>query len=94
MLPTCGLIDQVTAVFEVPVTVAVKVALWPPFKEALPGDNATPVVDVTTFDPGAGVEGLSSGFKVSETAADLVGSATLVAVITTTCCPLIELGAV
>ena len=39
IVPTCGLKDQVTAVFEVPLTVAVKVALWPPWSDALPGDK-------------------------------------------------------
>jgi hypothetical protein len=34
MVPTCGLKDHVTVVFEVPVTVGVKVALWPPLSDA------------------------------------------------------------
>jgi hypothetical protein len=41
IVPTGGLIDQVTAVFVVPVTVALNVAACPAFKLADPGDTPT-----------------------------------------------------
>ena len=39
IVPTFGVKDQVTAVVDVPLTVAVKVALWPPMSDAFPGDR-------------------------------------------------------
>ena len=39
MVPTWGFRDHVTAVFKVPLTAALKVALWPPWSDALPGDK-------------------------------------------------------
>jgi hypothetical protein len=74
MLPTCGLIDHVTVVFEVPLTVGVKVALLPPVSDTLPGDK----LRLT----GGGA--LAS--NVTDAVAVLVGSAALVAVTTMVCC--------
>ena len=39
IVPTWGLKDHVTAVFEVPLTKGVKVAVWPPVSDALPGET-------------------------------------------------------
>ena len=39
MVPTAGLRDHVTAVLAAPVTVEVKVALWPSPSNAVPGDR-------------------------------------------------------
>jgi hypothetical protein len=64
----------VTAVFEVPLTVGVNVALWPPVSDALVGDRVR-----FTVSGGAG------GCNITETDAVLVGSATLVAVTVTVC---------
>jgi hypothetical protein len=48
MLPTCGLNDHVTAVFPVPTTADVNVALWPSFNVTLAGDKLRPTgVSVT-----------------------------------------------
>ena len=43
MLPTLGLIDQVTAVFVVPVTVAVNCWVWPAVSVTLGGLTETPM---------------------------------------------------
>ena len=43
-MPSCGFTDHVTAVLVVPLTIAVKVALWPPLSDALPGDKLRPTV--------------------------------------------------
>jgi hypothetical protein len=75
MLPTCGLNDHVTAVFEVPLTVALKVALWPPSTDTLAGDRLILTVC------GGGV-----ATRVMEAAALLVVFAMLTAVTTTACC--------
>ena len=37
MLPTCGEMDQVTPVFELPLTVAVNCCCWPALRLAVPG---------------------------------------------------------
>jgi hypothetical protein len=71
IVPTCGLIDHVTALFEFPLTVAVKVALWPPWSDAFPGDTLR-----LTLEGGVAV-------SVTVAVAVLVGSATLDAVTVT-----------
>jgi hypothetical protein len=43
IVPTWGLKDHVTAVFEVPVTVGLKVALWPPVRDADDGPSVNPI---------------------------------------------------
>jgi hypothetical protein len=68
--------------FEFPLTVAVKVALWPPWSDALPGDKP-----MLTFEGGGGV-------RVTVAVAVLVGSATLDAVTVTVCWLDIVAGAV
>ena len=73
MVPTCGLKDHVTAVFELPVTAGRKVAFWPPMSDALPGDKLT----LTDPDP---VPGLLDGINSKGTDAVSRGSATLLAV--------------
>src|SRR5580658_779040 len=73
IVPTCGLKDHVTAVFELPVTAGRKVAFWPPMSDALPGDKLT----LTDPDP---VPGLLGGINSKGTDAVSSGSATLVAV--------------
>ncbi len=82
MLPTCGLIDHVTAVFEVPLTVGVKVALLPPVSDALLGDKLR----------------LTGGGALASNVTDavivLVGSAALVAITVTVCCEATLAGAV
>jgi hypothetical protein len=40
IVPTAGVRDHVTAVFVVPLMVDANVALWPPVRDVLPGDNA------------------------------------------------------
>jgi hypothetical protein len=82
IVPTGGLKDQVTALFEFPLTVAVKVALWPPWSDALPGDNP-----MLTAEVGVAV-------RVTVAVAVLVGLATLDAVIVTVCRLEIVAGAV
>jgi hypothetical protein len=78
MLPTAGFSDQVTAVFEVPVTAAVNVWVCEGVRVTLPGVNAT----------------LTGGASATLALADLVESATLVAVAVTVCALVIEPGAV
>jgi hypothetical protein len=73
MLPTCGLKDHVTPLFEFPTTFAVKVALWPPWSDASAGDTLR-----VTADGGVAI-------RVTAAVAILVGSATLDAVIVTVC---------
>ena len=72
-VPTCGLTDHVTPLFEFPLTFAVKVALWPPWSDALAGDT----LRVTA---GGGV-----AIRVTSALAVLVGSATLDTVNVTVC---------
>ena len=78
MLPTAGLRDQVTAVFELFDTVAVKAWVCDGVRVTLPGVNAT----------------LTGGVSDTLALADLVESATLVAVTVTVCALGIEAGAV
>jgi hypothetical protein len=87
MVPTCGLIDQVTAVFEVPLTVGVNVALWPPVREALPGDKLRLTV-------GVGAGGAALGCRIREADALLAGSTALVAINVTVSSDVMLLGAV
>jgi hypothetical protein len=78
IVPIGGLKDQVTALFEFPLTVAVKVALWPPWSDAFPGD--TPMLTFTDGDAG----GSETGFPSNTVAvAVLVESKLLVAEIVT-----------
>jgi hypothetical protein len=71
IVPTCGVTAHVTAVFEFPLTVAVKVALWPPWIDAVLGDKLS-----LTVEGGVAV-------RVTMAVAVLVGSATLDAIIVT-----------
>ena len=63
MEPTAGLIDHVTAVFEVPVTIAVNCWLWPEARVTLGGLTVTVAV----------------GLSITVAVADWAGSAALVA---------------
>jgi hypothetical protein len=83
MVPTCGLSDHVTAVFDVPLTVALKVALWPPSSDTLAGDR------LRLTDCGGGLAS-----RVIEATALLVVFAMLTAVTTTACCEGTLVGAV
>jgi hypothetical protein len=78
MLPTARLSDQVTAVFDVPVTAAVNACVCAGARVTLPGVNAT----------------LTGGASDTLALADLVESATLVAVTVMVCALVIEAGAV
>ena len=78
MLPTEGLRVQVTAVFEVFATAAVNACVCASARVTVPGVNAT----------------LTGGTSVTLALADLVESATLVAVTVTVCALVIEAGAV
>ena len=78
MLPTAGFSDQVTAVFEVPATLAVNVWVCAGARVTLPGVNATP----------------TGGDSDTLALADFVESATLVAVTDTVKSLEIEAGAV
>jgi hypothetical protein len=86
MVPTCGLSDHVTAVFDVPPTVGVNVVLCPPPRVELPGERL-----IVTFCEGVGA---CDGCMITLAVAILVGSATLVAVNTTDCAAFMEFGAV
>jgi hypothetical protein len=70
-VPIFGFKDHVTAVFEFPLTVAVKVVLWPPWMDAVLGDKLRFTVE-------GGVAA-----RVTMAVAVLVGSATLDAVMVT-----------
>src|ERR1700735_442699 len=72
MLPTSGVTAHVMALFEVPLTVLVKVALWPPWSDTVPGDKLRLTV-----------AGAAVAVRVTMAVAVLVGSATLEAVIVT-----------
>ncbi len=74
--------DHVTDVFEVPLTVGVKLALWPPVSDTLPGDKLMPT--------GGG----ALACNVTDAVAVWVGSAALVAVTATVCCVATLAGAV
>jgi hypothetical protein len=71
MEPTGGVTAHVTAVFEFPLTVAVKLALWPPSSAAVLGDKLR-------LTAAGGV-----AISVAMAVAVLVGSATLDAIIVT-----------
>jgi uncharacterized membrane protein len=73
MLPTFGVSNHITAVFEVPLMVGVKVALWLGFNDTLPGDRL--------MLTGGGAFGVNT----MEDTAVLVGSAWLMAVSVTIC---------
>jgi hypothetical protein len=75
IVPTGGFKDHVTSVFEVPLTVGVKVVLWPPFSDTPDGNKLR--LTVCT----GGEAGLETGCNVRETVALLLGSAALLAVI-------------
>jgi hypothetical protein len=75
-------------VFEVPLTVGAKVAVWPPMSDTLLGDN--PILTV-----GVGlVTGFPAGFSTSAADAVFVESAWLVAVSVIVCCDETFVGAV
>jgi hypothetical protein len=78
MLPTAGLSDQVTAVFDVPATLAVNIWVCDGVRVTLPGVNAT----------------LTGGASDTLALADLVELATLVAVTVMVCALAMEAGAV
>ena len=78
MLPTAGFSDQVTAVFDVPVTAAVNACVCDGVRVTLPGVNAT----------------LTGRTSDTLALAVLVESATLVAVTVTVCALEMEAGAV
>jgi hypothetical protein len=78
ILPTAGFSDQVTAVFDVPATLAVNIWVCDGVRVTLPGINAT----------------LTGGASDTLALAVLVESATLVAVTVTVCALVIEAGAV
>jgi hypothetical protein len=78
MLPTLGLIAQVTAVSALPVTVAVNCCVWLAVSVALGGDTDT----------------VGAGKSVTFAVPDCVGSATLVAMTVTLCWLLTVPGAV
>src|ERR1035437_7167237 len=78
IVPTAGLSVQVTALLEVPPTVAVYCWVWEAIKVAESGVN----------------EMLTAGLSVTVALADLVGSATLVAFTVTVCGVVIVAGAV
>src|ERR1039458_9742483 len=78
MLPITGLRDQVTAVFDVPVTAAVNAWVCEGVRVTVPGVNAT----------------LTGGASDTLALTDLVESATLVAVTVMVCVLEMEAGAV
>jgi len=88
-VPTLGLSDQVTAVLELPLTVAVNCFDWPAFND---GDLG--LSEILTVDGGGVVTaGVMAGPSRMVALADLVGSARLVAKIVTNESALTELGA-
>jgi hypothetical protein len=72
MVPTCGLKDHATVVLVDPFTVGVKVALWPPVSDAVPGERVRLTVVVGAV-----------GISVTKEVADLVESTTLAAMMVT-----------
>jgi hypothetical protein len=74
MVPTWGVTAHVMAVFEFPLTLPVKVALWPPWSETVLGDKLRLTV-----------AGAAVAVRVTMALAILVGSATLEAVMVTVC---------
>jgi hypothetical protein len=89
-VPTWGLKDQVTAVFEVPLTLAVKVALCPPLRDVRLGETLT----LTTLAFPLGASAGLVEFPTRETAALLAGSVVLAAVNVAVCsdCAEVEAG--
>ena len=77
-VPTAGFKDQVTAVFDDPVTVAVNCCVWDAVRDAVNGVRET----------------VTGGARAMLALADLVESAALVALTVTVCAPEIEAGAV
>ena len=78
MVPTCGFKDHITDVCEVPLTIAMKVAIWPPWSATLLGDKRR----LTGCDGGDG--GSETGLPSNTVAvAVLLVSAALVAEIVT-----------
>ena len=77
-MPTAGLTDQVTAVLDDPLTVAVNWLVWEAVREAVVGVKET----------------LTGGARAMLALADWVGSAALVALTVTVCAPETEAGAV
>jgi hypothetical protein len=73
MVPTCGVTAHLTPVLEFPLTLAVKLALWPPSSVAVLGDKLR-----LTGEEGVAV-------RATMAIAILVGSATLDATIVTVC---------
>jgi hypothetical protein len=77
-VPTLGLNDQVTPVFDDPLTVAVNWLVWETVSDAVAGVTET----------------LTGGARAMLALADFVGSAALVALTVTVCELVIEAGAV
>ena len=77
-MPTAGITDQVTAVLDDPLTVAVNWLVWEAVSEEVVGVSET----------------ATGGVKAMLAPADIVGSATLVALTVTDCALEIEAGAV
>ena len=77
-VPTAGLTDQVTAVFDERLTVAVNWLVWETVSDAVAGVTET----------------LTGGARAMLALADFVGSAALVAFTVTVCALAIEAGAV
>ena len=77
-VPTAGFKDQVTAVFDDPVTVAVNCWVWDAVRDAVNGVSET----------------VTGGARAMLALADLVESAALVALTVTVCALEIEPGAV
>ena len=77
-LPTAGLTDQATAVFDDPLIIAVNCWVWETVSDAVAGVTDT----------------LAGGVSAMLALADLVGSAALVALTVTVCALAIEAGAV
>src|SRR5690242_21745354 len=80
MLPAFGVIDYVTAVFALPVTVAVNCCVCPPFRVAVAGASDADTAAV--------------GVSVTVAVPLLLASAWLVAMTVTVCCVVIVAGAV
>ena len=78
MLPIVGFRDQVTAAFELPVTLTVKPCMPDGPRDTLPGNTDTP----------------TGGTRVTLALASFVGSAVLTAVTVTLCCEATYDGAV
>ena len=77
-VPTAGLTDHVTVVFDDPLTVAVNWLVWETVSDAVAGVTDT----------------LTGAARAMLALADFVGSAALVALTVTVCATVIEAGAV